>query len=76
MQVLEARCVTRNCRHYGWAIIEGMDFLGHSCPAFPKGIPDDIAYGDNPHAEVIRGQVGDTVYERGEDVSQEEDEDV
>jgi hypothetical protein len=33
------------------------------CPAFPEGIPNRIAYGDDPHLEVAPDQVGATVYE-------------
>jgi hypothetical protein len=32
------------------------------CPAFPDGIPDDIAAGENRHADIDRRQTGKTVY--------------
>ena len=61
----EPRCWTRRCRHFG-----GVPWLGKDesserpvCPAFPKGIPDEIAYGDDPHTEPIQGQLGDYVYQ-------------
>jgi hypothetical protein len=31
------------------------------CPAFPKGIPDEII-GENDHSKVIPGQVGDYIF--------------
>ena len=39
------------------------------CPAFPGGIPDDIAFGDNLHLELDERQAAGTegiVYERAE----------
>ena len=36
------------------------------CKAFPKGIPYDIAYGDNKHLEAIKGQNKEFVFEKGE----------
>ncbi len=32
----------------------------------PKGIPDEILFGDNDHTTPIAGQVGDFVFEEGE----------
>ena len=34
------------------------------CPAFPDGIPDNIAYGDNKHLSIIKDQEGEKVYEK------------
>jgi len=34
-----------------------------SCKAFPKGVPNDIAYGNNLHLTVVNGQKGDYVFE-------------
>jgi hypothetical protein len=28
------------------------------CAAFPKGIPEDIAWGNNPHAKPVKGDNG------------------
>lgn len=36
------------------------------CEAFPDGIPDEIAYGDNKHSEPVLGQENEIVYEREE----------
>jgi hypothetical protein len=66
----EPRCWTRICKHF-----QGVKYLDESigeasevvfCPAFPNGIPREIAYGDNPHDTVVKGQVGTIVYERGQ----------
>jgi hypothetical protein len=32
------------------------------CPAFPQGIPDDIAGGQNRHNDIDRRQTGKLVY--------------
>lgn len=36
---------------------------GGKCAAFPKGIPDEIASGDNPHTEPLKGQKNKIVFE-------------
>jgi hypothetical protein len=35
------------------------------CLAFPEGIPQEIAYGDNKHLKKVDGQTGKFVYEKG-----------
>ncbi len=59
------KCYTRRCKHY-----EGVKWLGDEeasevnwCPAFPDGIPDDIAYDNNRHLTPIPEQVGAWVFE-------------
>lgn len=43
------QCQERKCKHY----------LGNDkCLAFPEGIPDEIAYGDNPHTAPYPGDHG------------------
>ena len=37
------------------------------CVAFPTGIPDDIAYGENKHTKVVEGQQGVFTYEKQAD---------
>lgn len=56
----EPRCFTRNCVHYF-----GVKWLGpeenseaHVCNAFPDGIPNEIAYGDNLHLKPFPGDRG------------------
>jgi hypothetical protein len=36
------------------------------CPAFPEGIPADIAFGTNAHTTRDRRQTGDQTFEQGE----------
>lgn len=44
----EPKCSERNCKHF-------LGVLGQepsqvpNCKAFPKGIPNEIAWGDDPH---------------------------
>ena len=37
------------------------------CLAFPDGIPDDIAFGENKHTTIQKGQVGEYVFEQEEE---------
>lgn len=72
------RCFERNCVH-----LTGIDQPNHPeakrledeegqvwvCPAFPRGIPEDIAYGDNLHGSVDPRQedgTEDIVYQQAE----------
>jgi len=56
----EPECFRRRCKHFtGPDPAKGIV----TCKAFPKGIPDDIAYGDNRHTEPQAGDSG-IVYER------------
>jgi len=51
----EPKCYTRRCKHYigVYLKVEADESTEtHSCYAFPDGIPQDIAYGNNPHTEV------------------------
>lgn len=59
------QCDIRNCLHF-----LGVKWLGNSesservvCKAFPKGIPDSIAYGANKHDKIEAGQIGSYIYE-------------
>lgn len=57
----EPRCYARNCKHFIGAA-EGPDGgeVGEHvvCAAFPKGIPDDIAFGENLHLQPVEGDGG------------------
>jgi len=61
----QPNCYKRRCRHYLGVrqpdVTELNEF--HYCPAFPDGIPDEIAYGDNPHTEPLPGQGNTIVFE-------------
>lgn len=57
----EPQCSRRQCKFF-----QGMWDIGTPanpnmvpvCSAFPGGIPADIAYGDNPHTEPVKGDNG------------------
>jgi len=34
------------------------------CAAFPNGIPDEIAYGDNTHSKKLPDQINNIVFEK------------
>ena len=62
----EPRCFTRKCKHYiGVIQPDGTEMTEtNACSAFPKGIPDQIAYGKNPHIKPWPGQDNDIIYEK------------
>ena len=66
MQIEEPNCYKRNCKHWEGCteLLNGKTMV--CCVAFPYGIPDDIAYGDNDHDKVVAGQKGLFVYEESE----------
>ena len=55
-----SKCQKRNCKHLGGFINEGGEEGTERvvCKAFPKGIPDEIAYGNNKHLEPFPGDNG------------------
>jgi hypothetical protein len=62
----EPQCSKRHCKHLlGVYQPTGEETGGEFvvCPAFPKGIPADIAYGDNPHLTDDPRQIGRLVFE-------------
>ena len=69
-KLAQPRCHKRKCKHF-----EGVKSFGDGplfeatqrpvCSAFPKGIPEEIAYGDNLHLEAFAGDNG-IRYEREE----------
>lgn len=54
----------RYCKHFQGFVEDetGKDLV--VCLAFPEGIPDSIAYGDDKHEKVVVGQVGVYVFEQ------------
>jgi len=56
----EPNCYKRNCKHYiGIIQPDGTEMTEtNACKAFPKGIPDEIAYGDNKHKKPYPGDNG------------------
>jgi hypothetical protein len=73
MSVFEPRCSIRNCIH-----LRGIrdspnapeeELGGYEvpfCNAFPKGIPAEIAFGDNLHHAPLKNQGNDIVFEKKE----------
>ena len=62
----EPRCSIRRCKHYtGTMSLDGTEATERQvCKAFPKGIPPEIAYGENDHLKPLKGQQNDLVYEQ------------
>lgn len=64
----DINCQNRSCKHL-LGVYQPDDterFEVWYCEAFPEGIPDDIAYGDNLHEVPTDDQLNEIVYERGE----------
>lgn len=59
-------CFTRNCKWYTGVIqpdgTEQTEVV--ACDAFPKGIPEEISYGENNHLKPFPGQENDIVFEK------------
>ena len=62
----EPKCWKRNCKYYiGVIQSDGTEKTEvNNCEAFPDGIPEEIAYGNNKHLEVLPNQKNDIVYEK------------
>jgi hypothetical protein len=62
----EPTCWTRKCKHYiGIIQPDGTEMTEmNSCEAFPKGIPAEIAYGNNRHLKPFPGQDNDVIFEK------------
>jgi len=56
----EPNCSKRNCVHFqGGAQPDGTEIMERVvCSAFPNGIPDEIAYGNNLHTGPYPGDNG------------------
>jgi len=61
------KCYTRKCVYYSGVIQpDGTELTEtNACTAYPKGIPDDIAYGLDKHLAVRPDQKNKIVYKRG-----------
>lgn len=58
--IAEPKCFTRGCKHFT-GVYQSNDTEEGECPAckaFTEGIPDVIAYGDNPHTTPFPGDHG------------------
>lgn len=65
----EPQCSIRWCRHFRGmesfaSPAQGTDNMVPVCPAFPRGIPRDIAYGATLHLTHDPRQEGDLTYDR------------
>lgn len=60
------KCYTRKCIHLIGMLQTDEEESTEvpNCLAFPNGIPDEIAYGDNLHIHKFKGQAGKFVYEK------------
>jgi hypothetical protein len=58
--ILEPNCNKRDCAHFiGVSQPDGTEMTECViCKAFPDGIPDEIAYGDNKHTAPYDGDHG------------------
>lgn len=62
---MEPQCSKRRCKHFqGFTPDEDEDKQRPVCKAFPKGIPDSIAYGNDKHLVPLKGQKGKTVFKK------------
>lgn len=63
--ILPPLCYERKCKHYlGIDQPDGTEITERPiCPAFPDGIPDAIAYGNDKHASVWPDQKGTFIFE-------------
>lgn len=61
------KCFLRHCKHFqGIVQPDGTEATEvPACTAFPKGIPDEIAYGGNKHLEPLPDQGNEIVFEKG-----------
>lgn len=60
----EPTCYTRRCKHFIGVKQDNEEEETERvvCQAFPDGIPEEIAFGDNPHLTPLEGQGNDIVY--------------
>ena len=56
----EPKCSKRGCVHFQGVRRKGEDETTEVvyCSAFPNGIPEEIAYGNNPHTKPFIGDNG------------------
>lgn len=56
--MVEPKCFTRECRHFQGVSDAEEEQQVPICAAFPKGIPSEIAFGDNLHDKPFEGDHG------------------
>lgn len=67
--IREPKCSKRKCKYYQGIIKpDGSEKTEQpACQAYPDGIPNDIAYGDDKHLEVRDDQDNDITYKKEEE---------
>ena len=67
--LMTSKCYERQCKYYiGIIQPDGTEMTEtNMCGAFPDGIPEDIAYGDDKHDGVRKGQAKPYTYEKDKD---------
>jgi hypothetical protein len=65
--ILEPNCYKRECKHYGGVKDDGPLERDERnfCRAFPDGIPEDIAYGDDLHLVLLGTETTNVTFEQG-----------
>jgi hypothetical protein len=63
--VTQGKCYERRCKHFQGTAM-GHDF----CAAFPDGVPDEIAHGENQHTAPLQDQGNGIVFEAFEEGGQ------
>ncbi len=56
--LMEPQCSIRKCKHFQGVSDDDEPNQVPTCAAFPKGIPDEIAYGNNKHLKPYPGDGG------------------
>lgn len=65
--LLRCNCQERKCKHFIGELFDNQnDLMLDLCNAFPSGIPDEIAYGDELHIQPLAGQENNIVFEEVE----------
>lgn len=67
VQVEVAKCDDRGCKYFSGFRKLKSGVIVNYCKAFPDGIPEAIAYGDNKHLKPLKGQKNDIVFEKEAD---------
>lgn len=63
--ITTSNCCTRRCTHYLGIDSDGVEINErHYCEAYPKGIPSEIAFGQDKHLKVRADQKNEIVYEK------------
>ena len=70
--IKKINCSVRGCKYYIGAVDVSeetgiSDSIIYTCKAFPNGIPDEIAYGDNEHTSPYEGDNGIQYAKKTED---------